>query len=670
MADSSESLDSALAPGMVLDNRYRLLSVIGQGSSGTVYRAELLTLQEVVALKIFRADFLQDEKMIEKALHEARILARLEHPGIVGIKSVVRSDEQVYLVMELLEGQSLKERILQKGPLETYEFVAIFSAICDALSYAHDQNILHRDLKPANIILTNCANGGTVAKLVDFGIAKVAPELTLQGIQSKNTTSSLMRGTPAYMSPEQCRGGKLDLRSDLYSLGCVMFEAATGRQPFCGDSPYAVMQMHLHNQASFKSSDGISQALKDVISQCLSKNAGDRIQSASELKAELAEVKDCESSNCKSTELGARYTKPTLVACCAILLAITLCSIVASRKYHYNGDKDESISVLKATPRTELRRRGAQSIAELNRLAKTQAEAEGEKPSGKAGKMFVDIISNEDQFKKAEISEQISVYMNYADYLRALRKYDECKIYLKKCEEALRLAPEDKMDVHNYYRVLHHYYRDIGDLAAAEKTIVKALTYAKQTLQNEIFWWQGVLSLTDIQVARDGNTQRALATLDQAILECSDGEGNARLVAQVALIALAGGNEKRYNEALQKLKRESTTHAGIELFALSNLLYQKKRFQEALAVCSESTSRLRADCIAHPYDFVRACTLEGLINKNLNRYNEALRCCDAADECLKRLDTPPSELIQEVESIRRSVKQCSNHPELHTGQSI
>jgi serine/threonine-protein kinase len=231
--------------GQVLDDKYRLDQWLGEGGMGTVYRATHLLIDRPVAVKVLHARFVEDEAAQQRFRREARAAGRLQHPNAVAVTDFGRTSEGcVYIVMELLEGRTLREVLAQDAPLPTERAVALMSQIAAAVEAAHDAGVIHRDLKPANIFAVQRKGQPAALKVLDFGIAKLAAE-SLDDSDAKNLTQTgVMIGTPRYMSPEQCDGEHLTPASDVYSLGIILYEMLTGETPFNGASPLAVALQH------------------------------------------------------------------------------------------------------------------------------------------------------------------------------------------------------------------------------------------------------------------------------------------------------------------------------------------------------------------------------------------------------------------------------------------
>jgi serine/threonine protein kinase/tetratricopeptide (TPR) repeat protein len=271
-------------------SHYRVLKLLGSGGMGTVYQAEDTRLGRHVALKFLPDDLARDRHALERFQREARAASALNHPHICTVHDIDEADGEPFIAMELLEGQTLKER-LQGRPVPTQETVDLGLQLADALEAAHAKGILHRDIKPANVFITT---RGT-AKLLDFGLAKLvsepregAPDAPTAPVEWM-TGAGVALGTVGYMSPEQVRGEGLDARTDLFSLGVVLYEMATGRAPFQGATSGAVLDQILHKApiAPVRLNPEVPTALERIVNKLLEKDRALRYQSAAELGVDL-----------------------------------------------------------------------------------------------------------------------------------------------------------------------------------------------------------------------------------------------------------------------------------------------------------------------------------------------------------------------------------------------
>ncbi len=233
----ARTMDTNALEGTLLGGRYRVGALIGSGGMGSVYEGEDLAGMPV-ALKVLHAGIGQDVDVVRRFQREARLVAAIEHPNIVRVLDFqMPSDEPAFIVMELLEGASLGEAIRKERSFSVEDIAWISVQVLAALEAAHGTNVVHRDLKPDNVFLTTRGGVSDIVKLLDFGVAK----LTESPWDEQLTQTGMVMGTPAYMAPEQARGESADARSDLYAVGCLVFEALTGRPPFVANNYNAVM---------------------------------------------------------------------------------------------------------------------------------------------------------------------------------------------------------------------------------------------------------------------------------------------------------------------------------------------------------------------------------------------------------------------------------------------
>ena len=266
----------------VLADRYELEEVLGQGGMARVFKGNDRVLNRTVAVKVLSPQFAGDEQFVARFRREAQAAAALNHPNIVSVYDTGSQGDVHYIVMEYVEGRTLRDVIRQEGPLLPERASEIAEAVSSALAAAHEAGLVHRDIKPGNIMITR---DGEV-KVMDFGIARTSTGDTL-------TQTASILGTASYLSPEQAQGESVDARSDIYSLGCVLYEMLTTRAPFSGDSPVAIAYKHVRENPvpPAQLNPDVPPSLESVVMKCMAKNPVNRYQSAEELREDLERVR-------------------------------------------------------------------------------------------------------------------------------------------------------------------------------------------------------------------------------------------------------------------------------------------------------------------------------------------------------------------------------------------
>jgi serine/threonine protein kinase len=324
-------------------SHYKILEKLGEGGMGVVYKAEDITLGRTVALKFLPPELTRDAAARGRFIQEARAASALDHPNICTIHEVAQTDDgQTFIAMAYYEGEDLKSKI-ERGPLKLDEALEIAAQIAQGLAKAHGQGIVHRDIKPANILITKDG----LVKIVDFGLAKLA------GLKLTKTGRTL--GTAQYMSPEQARGEAVDARSDIFSLGAVLYEMLTGKHAFPGEyeqaTLYAIMNEEPEPVTAVRS--GIPMELERIVEKCLEKNPAERHQTAADLTADLQHLRRTISPDGQSTRASrsaaARPWKKAQSLAWAIpvvLLAAVAIGIVAGKLSRHPAPAEKSIAVL------------------------------------------------------------------------------------------------------------------------------------------------------------------------------------------------------------------------------------------------------------------------------------------------------------------------------------
>lgn len=283
---SQVSEPAGLQPGDIFAGHYEILGVLGHGGMSTVYKAKHLLVNSVRAIKVIRSEQADNSKVLRRFQQEGQAALTLEHPNIgrvyeFGIEPTL---QKPFLVMDFVEGKTLAATLAEDGALGTERAARLIAQVCDGLQEAHTKGVIHRDIKPGNIILTKDASGSEVAKIVDFGIAKLIGRESEQNL----TQTGEVFGTPLYMSPEQCQGMKVDERSDIYSLGCVLHECLTGQPPFQGESPFQTIMMHVDGK--LPQFNNVPHGLQSVILKALERQPDKRYKNSIEFKNSLLDA--------------------------------------------------------------------------------------------------------------------------------------------------------------------------------------------------------------------------------------------------------------------------------------------------------------------------------------------------------------------------------------------
>jgi len=301
--------------GTIVHERYELVGELGSGGMGTVYKARHIGLPKFFAVKILRRDLSSDSGFRARFEQEAKTASLLEHPHLVSIYDYgTTSYGEAYLVMDFIAGQSLADALTRLKRIEQRKAVKIFMQICQGLHHAHGLGIIHRDLKPSNVMLINNDVAADFVKVVDFGIAKMIN--ADGGITQSMTKTGEFFGSPLYISPEQATGGKLDRRTDIYSLGILIYECLTGSPPFRGETWFDTINMHIEAQPrDFPENLGISDRLEGIVFKALEKNPDNRQQSMEEMRLDLQAVfADDQSAAARSEVAGNTATQKTRLA--------------------------------------------------------------------------------------------------------------------------------------------------------------------------------------------------------------------------------------------------------------------------------------------------------------------------------------------------------------------
>lgn len=286
--DGAEAKDDKMV-GTIFAERYEILSVLGSGSGGTVYKARHRFMNRLAAIKVMHQELMADLDLLQRFRQEASSASCLEHPNVIRVMDFgITNDGTPFMIQEYVNGLTLREIIDQEGAIDASLAKEIFLQICRGMGFAHSEGIVHRDLKPSNVLVYGYGTDDMRVKIADFGVAKV---VRADNTNPLRTELGLVIGTPLYMSPEQCRGQALDNRSDIYSMGCLMYEALTGRPPFVGKDMMDVMFRHVNvnvpNIACTEIGQKLPAILNGIVMKALRKEPTSRYRTMEELMVYL-----------------------------------------------------------------------------------------------------------------------------------------------------------------------------------------------------------------------------------------------------------------------------------------------------------------------------------------------------------------------------------------------
>ncbi len=332
-----ENVSSSDLP--VLGQQYEVLQRIGTGGMGSVYKVRDKSIDAIVAIKVLQQSLVQDAAALKRFQQEAESASHLNHPNLVSVFGHGTTDDgSPYIVMDYLDGKSLADILTEATVLDSTRALKLFSDIAEALAYAHTNGVVHRDVKPTNIIVTNVGEASERAHIVDFGIAKMMP--TANRETHDLTQTGEVFGSPNYMSPEQCLGFMLDNRSDIYSLGCLMYEVLTGAPPFDGANPIQVIVKHMNEQPpEFPKNvrtDKAIEKLENVVLRCLDKEKTERYQSASDLLQDFKAISQGKTITKYSRIAAAKpmFTKRQTIGALVVFTGLTIYGTITAMLFN------------------------------------------------------------------------------------------------------------------------------------------------------------------------------------------------------------------------------------------------------------------------------------------------------------------------------------------------
>jgi len=459
-------------------SHYKILEKIGEGGMGVVYKAEDTKLKRTIALKFLARELTRDKEARDRFMKEAQAAAALDHPHICTVHEIDEAEGKTFIAMAYIDGQSLKEKI-EAGPLEMDDAVDIALQVAEGLKEAHDKGITHRDIKPANIMLTEKGQ----AKIMDFGLAKLEWGVDL-------TKTATILGTVAYMSPEQARGEKVDLRTDIWSLGCVLYEMLSGQRPFKSDPDHAAIYAILNEAPQLLTNlrKELPQELVQTVNNCLEKDPDERYQKASEILADLSSLRKKLKS--EREEIQPKAQKPSI----AVLPFVDM-SPQKDQEYFCDGIAEELINALthikdlRVVARTSaFAFRGEKiDVREIGKKLNVSTVLEGSiRKAGNRIRVTTQLIKVEDGYHlwSEKFDREMEDIFAIQDEI-SLAIVDHLKVKLMGSEKAaIEKRPTDDPEAYNLYIKGHHFgwqpYLDSFDksLDYYRKAIDKDPTFA------------------------------------------------------------------------------------------------------------------------------------------------------------------------------------------------
>jgi len=399
--------------GTTFAKKYQITSILGEGGMSIVYKARHKYMERVVAVKVLHKHLIADAVALQRFQQESQAASSLSHPNIVTVYDFGIEEGQAFFVMDCLEGPTLQDVLEKQERIAPPEAVSILVQLCDGLEHAHRKGIVHRDLKPSNLVLMPQENGSQLLKIVDFGIAKLMPSEDGKTRQSLTQTGEVF-GSPLFMSPEQCMGRAPDLRSDIYSVGCLMYEALSGVPPLMGDTSFETMTKHVNEMPlTFKQANpdlNVPPALEAVVFRCLQKDPEDRYQSAAEIINDLPATERPAIRNITIhplAQMKPAVKKPAFVFPTTIVLALTITAVSSYYLFFWKGPLSDN-----GTPYHKFRWNVYMTLADT--AAKADHNQDAAKYLLEAEKETKYISDRQEKYLKT-LSQQAEIFGRLAD---------------------------------------------------------------------------------------------------------------------------------------------------------------------------------------------------------------------------------------------------------------
>jgi tetratricopeptide (TPR) repeat protein len=535
--DSQPKSAADLFVGRTIQGKYEVLEKIGEGGMGVVYRARHIHLHRDFAIKFLlpTGPYGFDEQQLGRFQREAREASGLHHQNLVSIIDFGTTDDAMpFLVMDLVEGETVSEMISKNGPVAVEDAVEISGQICDAMQYAHSKGVIHRDLKPSNVMVSRNGGGFTV-HVLDFGVAKFNTQAEDAALKTLTATGEIV-GSPAYMSPEQAMGYKLDARSDIYSMGCIIFEMLAGRPVFRGDSAMAIVVKHLNDAPpalrDIPEGRHVKPELAKIVRQTLEKQPGSRYQTVADLQHDIARVKEGKAperefasgraERDKLIKRGTRLGIAAVVTLCAglaltLIVLLTQTANVPEWKRSFQQaqfEKGERSFDLYHLALRKAQGSGAtlpQILNEQDMLMRTYNDRDQAKATLSVGNEALKLAAG-----KGDITELARVYDQMAEAKLISKDYPNAIVYAKQAADMKRRMHEPALYVAHSLGRLAQAYRQHGSAASAEQTNLQALKVLEEAHLNVPHRANIYLQLSNLYFDQN-NGQKSIESIQKAI---------------------------------------------------------------------------------------------------------------------------------------------------------
>lgn len=594
ISDASAQAAEQLAPGVTINETYLLLKVLGSGGKATVYLARDLILGEELAIKILHSHVVSDTSNYERFRREAKITARLQHKHIVRVQAFGMTLGTPFLVMEYVRGITLEKYIHSHGPIPLPQAMVMFRALAEALAYSHAEHVLHRDLKPANIMLED--DNPECPKLVDFGLARVSDS---EGVNQQATTSAGIAGSPAYMSPEQCKGQTLDARSDLYSLAVTIFEAVTGKRLFNGETELAVMAMHLNDAPTFPHDEALPPEVQKLLLRCLSKNPLDRFQTATELLSQLTQLDTTRLRQWIAPIKSDKKQKRYFACLCAAGLIVAALTLWTFQHQHNERANSDSINPLKQKQQTPpahtigMNQRSPAGLAQAaNRLF---SKLEYKDSNGVVERMYLAALESAEHQNDWGVLARIEGM--YANYLMATHQLAKANRYATKAIDTANIHQCGSTVKYETFRSAGRVFGANGKLEQAKISFQKAFDALQDELPGKAGYQKAVLLEDIAALYHDYHLPKEEMKALQAAISADpfDVTEYARRCLLLAQRAQDSDPDvfRRQIESYERVRYAPVKLTHVHLIAIAQRCYQKKELKEAIKYAQYALEDIR-----------------------------------------------------------------------------